>query len=530
MKSNRINKIQKLRRLQEELDRRNEERPLREYEPRSFHHEFIVSDSNIKLFVGSNQSGKTTVVAIEVIAFALGYRPWVKYFYERIDAGEYKWADKLDLSKRIPEKTGRTPPLMIAVIGKNFKNNIMKAFFPKLKDLLPGKYLKGGWAKGVKYSNGRLVETMLFTNGSQIHFFSGEQDDDSFESGTWDVIVFDEPPKESHYTAMVRGAMVKEALFMFSMTPLSEPWIFDGPMADAKKKDSDTMMTHCDLYDEQIDWIKLEMKQKLEETARRRNPGEVAARIHGQFSHLMGRIIGNYEPDVHFVDPLVRPYKKSKAEEEKAGGGSRNVSFGLTVDPHDRRPWAMAWWFVNDAGEITFFHEWPEEPYHEKQSTVMFAKQYADLIKIEEKKLGLTEVTWRFMDPNSGVRIHGTDAKKFQDEMYAAELNFDCEINDSLEQGHDAVIEYLDFIDSTPEAPGKPPKLYFWNKCFNIDYSLLRYVWKEKRTADGLSVIPAEKFKDFVDLVRYTCIKEPFYIAPGGMNIITPDAEEMYIV
>jgi hypothetical protein len=54
----------------------------------------------------------------------------------------------------------------------------------------------------------------------------------------------------------------------------------------------------------------------------------------------------------------------------------------------------------------------------------------------------------------------------------------------------------------------------------NLDHAIKRYVWDDKKglTKDK----PQEKYKDPMDVVRYTLVKEPRWIEPGANSLWQP--------
>lgn len=514
--------------LEETIKLAEENEHLFGYEPRSDHYPFLMQKEKVRAFIGSNQSGKTVSVCMYIACTCLGYHTWIKSFISKI-RGETRWNSpyykskhitkdifpwNLDLDKLASLEALSTPPVRVLIAGLDFQSAVSKVICPKLLEIVPKRYIRN-----IQMRQGKVPEIIHFENGSEVHFFSCEQDTFRFEGGTWDLAVFDEPPPQDKWIATKRGLMVKEGVALFSMTPLAEPWIFDDLVIESKKEGSKIFMTNCDLYNPEIDWMSLEAKKDFEDSIYRMNPHEVEARVHGKFTHMMGRVIANYDEDIHFVDSEFRP---TPNQDPRAGGGTLSVTLGCTVDPHDRRPWAVAWWWVDQDGEIVFFREWPNDPYTELKSSDHSVAQYADEIKrieLEIKRETGALVKYRFLDPNAGPKINGVTRRRLVDELALENLYFDVKINDALDEGHDAIRDYLQYNKDKKIQP----RLYIRQECWNINHSILRYVWQEKKPDQALSVKPQEKHKDFVDVVRYTVIKKPIYLdgdmtGPHGPN------------
>jgi len=504
--SKRKRTIKQIEALRKELDRRKEVEALTGYEPRSFHYKFITGDQRVKLFIGSNQSGKTTSVCQEIVAHALGWRPWVKPFFEKVQANpeKYPWVDEPE-KILLHERTSYNPPVTIIVAGLDFGSAIAQVIAPKLLSIVPKRYIKK-----IDKMQGKIPQKIYFENGSTVTFFSGEQDTFRFEGITAHLAVFDEPPSQDKWVAVKRGLIVNGGTALFSLTPLSEPWIFDTLLEDAKAEGAEVLAVGCNLFDPEVDWMTEKDKEDFKREIERKDPREVNARIYGQFTHLLGRVFPMYTEDIHFIDSSLRPLNKEN-------------TYGVTIDPADRKPWMIVWWMVDKQGEITFIDEWPNTPFTEMKSCEHNIDKYVELIKERERELGI-RVQYRLIDPNFGPKHNVITGTRLVDELALRGLYFNHRITDRIDYGHQIVREYLDY----DEENTLPPKMLVSNKCWNVNNSMLKYTWQEKKRDDGtVSEKPAEKFKDPVDCIRYTCVFQPRHVAGGDIEVKSPDVKTM---
>jgi len=506
---------------------------LTSYRPRSFHWEYIIAmmeGIRMNAFVASNQSGKTFATCVIIRAYAMGYHCWMKSFAQEV---KRNW-DKIEkpcpgwwFKERFDAETaykhimgfedlGIQTPSMFGVAARDFKVGIGKTIWPKLSSMVPGPYKNGPHIKSIDKMQGKIPEVLYWNNGSETHFFSAEQDDYRFESSTWDGFVFDEPPKQAHFVGIVRGTRVKKAAIHFSLTPLSEPWLFDTVLQDAKKPDSEVRLSTCDLFSEEVDWMALEDKEALKKETERKDPHEVQARIHGKFTHLLGRIYPTYNEEVHLV-----------SEEKIAQLRLGNVTYGVCVDPHDRRPSAVAHFFITPDNDVYFYKEYPNDPeilMPDHKSCDLTVKNYADMI-LEEERACRSRLIYRFIDPNKGKTPRKTNDHAGQtliDDFGEHGLYFDAEINDKLHEGHREVRNYLHYDPDKPVDFKNSPKVFVSEKCWNINTAMNRYTWDEKKSKELASEVPHEKWKDFADTVRYTLIKKPVWLAPESDIIWSP--------
>jgi phage terminase large subunit-like protein len=531
---NKEDTIREIDRIQKLIKKAKEEEILAGYRPRSFHWDYIMAMQEgvrVNAFVASNQSGKTYATCALIKAYAEGFHRWVKPFAKEVEKGwdDIKYPDpgwwfkerytKETTYKKIMEyeDTGVATPSMFGVAARDFKVGIGKTIWPKLSSMVPGPYKNGPYVRSMDKMQGKIPEVIHWNNGSETHFFSAEQDDYRFESSTWDGFVFDEPPKQSHYVGIVRGTRVKKGAIHFSLTPLSEPWLFDTLLQDAKKPDSGVRLSTCNLFSEEVDWMANEDKEALRKETERKDPHEVEARIYGKFTHLLGRIYPTYNEDVHLIS-------KEKIDQMRLG----NVTYGVTIDPHDRRPSAVIFWFVTPNNDIYIYKEYPNDPellMPDIKSCDLTIEQYSKMIKEEEATLR-TPFTYRLIDPNKGKTPRKTVEHAGQtliDDFAMYGLYFDGEINDKIHEGHREVRNYLHYDPDKPVDFKNSPKLYISEDCWNAHTSMLRYTWDEKKSKELASEVPHEKWKDFADTIRYTCIKKPVWLDPTSAIIHSPE-------
>lgn len=181
---------------------------------------------------------------------------------------------------------------------------------------------------------------------------------------------------------------------------------------------------------------------------------------------------------------------------------------GLLCDPHDRRPFALAWFFVNPQHHLVFTNEWPNEPFVRIKTCSKGVKDYVELIRGIEKgdnQLGLPleNVVWRIMDPSFGKTKSAVSGRTLQQDFAMEGMWFDCTVDNTIEAGHLAVKERL----------RDPPQLFCTPHCQNIIDAMLHYRHAEFKRQEAFRVNekPSEDYKDFADLVRYAVMFNPTY-------------------
>lgn len=534
------NLVKTLDTLMAELKRRQDEECLIDYKPCSFHWEFLTdwvkAGKKKSLFIGSNQSGKTTVACVLVRAIALGYHSWIKTYakyvkrkweFLKFPKSGYWFKDQFDTAHEAYEYImsfedipGRTPT-RVAVCVKDFKVGVGKVFEPKLKELVPLPHKKGKYIENIERMQGKIAEKIVWANGSETHFFSGEQDTFRFEGGTWDAVFWDEPPKQEHYVAMDRGTLVKDSPMFFTLTPLSEPWLFDTLLQDVKKPGSEVHLSTCDLFSEEVHWMTEKKKNDFKREIKRQDPHQVEARVHGKFTHLLGRIYPTYDENVHLI-----PH----SEVEQFMSQNDTVA-GYCVDPHDRRPFAIAFFVIDSNNDIYYYKNYPTDPMPDIKSCDLTVKKYAEMLKDEEarilKEFGIRTI-YRFGDPNkfnTPRKLQDKAGQTLLDDFAELKIYFDVEINNSIADGHSVVRDLLYYDTEKPIDFTNKPKMYVSDDCWNVNTGFGRYTWNEKKSKELASEIPHEKWKDHMDCVRYVTIKHPIYIDQATSMIYTPSVK-----
>lgn len=452
-------KLEELRRIKEDRERARALENYRPHPKQSLFHENC--DKFYCMFVGGNQSGKTTAGLCDDIADALGYEPW---------SGK---------------KRHRDPPLNIVIGAPDYPNFVGNVIIPKLMQYLPKDAIEH-----IEKIQGKYINKILLKNGSVFSFMTYEQDPIKWEGSTNDIVHFDEPPPREHYIAALRGLIARRGRMKFTFTAIAQGWIKDELIDQADPKDIFT--THVRIFDNPYltdEFRKLYLNQL--------DPDELRARAEGDFMHLGGQIYKSFD--------------KSKQVIPESDFDPTQYPCGLVMDPHDRKPFMLAWFAVMPEGEIVFFKEWPDwDLFHKIKSHENTVQDYIDLIKQTEDELGIADnMVWRFMDPNSGKARNAAIQKgantgdgSFSDLFALQELYFDTDVVDNLAYGHKMVKDYL-----------RENKLFFTSNLVSLPNAMVNYRWDEfKMSAKGIKEVPEEKYKDPADCVRYAVVKEPSFV------------------
>lgn len=361
----------------------------------------------------------------------------------------------------------------------------------------------------------------------KLFYKSTEQDNRTFETEDVGIIIFDEPPPSRIFHACI-SRLRSGGIIIIQATPLTIGAWFVPEILNKMGKDNDKWWQQVPVWTNVIETAGTWdlgiygtqhkgnlRKVRIDAQIRNYKKEEIPARVEGQFLHLSNTVYPTYNKIREHIFVDIPPPRNPKT-----------YNYRFVIDPHDRRPPFMAWLRLSSTGTIDVIREWPtiREEYYDNSwyYEIKDAGQYLleDFIRIQfqiEKELGITaDRIEDIMDPNFGRAINRKSGKRYYQEYaeLAAEyskkykvgrdLNFITDINDSLDEGHAAVREFLKV------TPFGDYRLYIDSKCENIDLSMQNYKYKnltaKKEDEDGIDVKIEQKFKDPADCLRYPLI------------------------
>jgi len=282
-----------------------------------------------------------------------------------------------------------------------------------------------------------------------------------------------------------------QGFLWMTLTPLSEPWLYDELF---NRKDELAWTTTVSIYDNPY----LSPKG-IEELKASLTEDEEEARLYGKFRHLAGRVYKNFDEDIHVI-PEERLPKK------------RNWPVWFVLDPADRRPHHAIWFTVDPFNKIYVFDE----------------LVYKGTIKETSKEIIKREVMMgvnpmqviRILDPNKGETPSAVSGLKLKEEFASHAVYFTTDVNDDLTLGHLAVSERLSYDKSEPISTTNCPRLYFIKgKTKETVRQILSYVWDDHKGASKASKSekeqPKDINKDLPDCLRYGIVFNPMFYVPG---------------
>lgn len=307
----------------------------------------MVRGKNTIAAIASNKIGKSTASVCILISWLFGCEPWNPVPKDDPEAfelfGHYYRSSSL----------GIKPPVNLILTGEDWKLHIGRVLIPEIK-----KWAPLGWYNTKKNEQGSEYY-WEWMNGSTLTIMSYSQDDDLFESFRAQGVIMDEPPPKSKYSAMSRGLLLDCGKTLMNLTPLKEAWILDEIVLSGRRDigivDGLLITANPDLYksdlrllrdmgldkqqrQEFFDLLLYEDKEKgkpvsdkghaaeryLEKTVsvehieklsglkilkliKDIDPSDVPPRVFGQFKSLVGRVLKEFDTNIHVVKPFDVP-------------------------------------------------------------------------------------------------------------------------------------------------------------------------------------------------------------------------------
>ena len=480
--------------------------------------------AGITLLLTGNGFGKTTFAVAEFCAAMLGR-------HEEIFGVKHKYP--------YDHKTGIPLPLDGRICSEN--KALKKKIIPLLHLFLDS-YLE----KGYPQKEGTTIECdWKLKNGSVFDIMTYNQDDKAFESVDKDIIMFDEPFRESIWTASITR-MRKEfgGRIFITMTPLLHAaWMYEKWVA-VRLPENEVKIIYAEVWEnckcltpethDKDDAYPLDKsrhcrchggyihKAAIDKMISEYDESEYDARVKGQFITLRDKVFTPFDGNIHILAEDLTP-------EEVA---EKQLDLYVAADPHMRRPPAWGLYGIDSDGIIYILDEFPniykgiyKTPpdcapvyYHMLKN---YNRDYAETVRelYEYESYWRVKIRKRVMDPR-----HGNSTLPNTNELIinaykraATEQGFDMRFipapvgSDSSEgeiaSGVTAINDKLRYDPNVEIGAGNMPGLYVNPSCANHIQMLnyCKYVTRTGKAAEGNlpSEIIEKKFKDFCDLLRY---------------------------
>lgn len=424
-----------------------EETKLERFKPNRAQEPFIQSKAKIQLFCASNKIGKTTGGVIKTWKFV---------------------------------KKGGVVFRIIGSLG--FERGIRDTIYPEILKWFPKNRIKQ-----TKTNSQGVVVRMIIRgdNGkdSIISFLSGEQDDMSFEGDLIDGAWIDEPCRKAIYIATLRGLMISNGPLFFTLTPISEPWIYNDLWLKASEdKDIETFPGALeDALEEHGGHLS---QASMDSFVSKLTEEEKEARIYGRFKHLMGRVFKAFDENIHVIPKFFIP---------------PHWPVWCAIDPHTRKANAAVWLAIGpDAKYVCNEVYWKAGIDEFGKLVKEISAQYNTVCTLidtsSETPDWARRETARTMLEKVGVRTR-----------LARKRN-------QKETGRLMIQQHLE--GKTDDTEGKPT-LYVFDTCKRMRFEFLNYIYDDFNDPDsqGVKEEPKKINDDLIDGLHYILVERPRHTA-----------------
>ena len=381
--------------------------------------------------------------------------------------------------------------------------------------------LKGEWEHSWT-ARTRLLEVCYRDPGSdvvrgvsRIQFMSYDQDPKDFASGDFQIILHDEPPKESIWIENLVRAKRVNGTMMMAMTWPDDPttpvdWIIDRVYEPAQPgKD----------HDPTYEWITMFATENgnldqtaIAELARTLSVTERQTRIYGQHLRLSNRVHRLFTDTDHTW--CVGCQDLTILDATGACGvchGDDVMTFNHVtpivanplypviqlLDPHPRKPHMAVWIQIDALDDLGVIHDC---------EVLGGPNDVAEEIREIEAAYGWTTVR-RLIDPNMGRSPSGTDrSTTWQDAFEAVGLLYDLADDSSV--GRALIDEAL-----RPDPSTRRPRLTFDPRCARTIYQMKRYAWDDykKSLEKDQKQKTKQRHDDYPTLLKYMINSNPTF-------------------
>jgi hypothetical protein len=251
-------------------------------------------------FCGANRIGKTTIGVILGLSVMFGEWPWSGV--------------KIPFIHKDPRK--------VRYVGQGWESHVKTVVEPELKKMWP----KVRQVETKKNNQGVEALWKDKATGSTLEIMSNNQESDTFEGWSGDLIIWDEPPSRNNRIAAARGLVDRQGRELFVATLLKEAWIhrevIKARLIDGSP-DLSVFNINADISVNVGYGLTQEGVDQFVKTLRKE---EIEARIKGKPSYLGNLVLPSFNRDVHAVNRFKIPL---------------NWVVDVSIDFHPSKPWAV---------------------------------------------------------------------------------------------------------------------------------------------------------------------------------------------
>lgn len=410
--------------------------------------DLILNGKKVVLIQGSNQIGKTLIGCVLIDTFANCKQ-------------SFEWRDKA------LENVFGNRAVKIRIICSDWEHHANEVVVPKMKEVITaGTY-------ETRKNNVGVEAFWQFKTGSTIELMTHSQETKLHEGWTGDIVWADEPLPNDKFVANRRGLIAHGGLFFMTMTAISEPWIMDEIVLSNKKHTGCVtnipMRANKTLTEEDIETFENDIPAS-----------QRTARVQGGWLQLVGRILKDYNKDIHICDAFKVP-----------------TDWPVTpfIDIHLNKPQAVSFYAVNKQG----IHYVIDEVWEH-----LSPDEIADEI-IRAKTKNTWDIDTAFIDPLSKgdsayVKNRGLNIEDSFTIIGNKLANHGIQLIAASKDKKSGILNLQNWL----LGPNKMPVLYFFDSLPSYD-GAYGHLWEIVRWIYDKDGIPTKENDHFMEnLYRYT--------------------------
>ncbi len=454
----------------EREQRRRKAQPLARYNKSKVHKKqmaFHKCLKNNRWVFGGNRSGKTECGAVETVWLARGIHPYR--------------ANKDDIS------------CWVVSLSQQVQRDVAQ------QKILH--YLDKNWIKEVRMLEGRqdnpsggvidyIIIDNIFGGQSKIAFKSCEAGREKFQGASLDFVWFDEEPPFDIYQECRMRVLDRCGHLFGTMTPLKgQTWVYDEIYLNCHNSDQ--------VWYEFMEWADnpyldgatvTNMSQSMSED-------ELDSRRYGHFRANSGLIYGEFDAQVHVIQPFDVPYEWQDC---------------LSIDPGLNNPLSCHWYAVDGDGNVYVV----AEHYMANKSLSYHANAIIEKcrqLNWHTDKYGRISA---YIDSAANQRtLSGVNS--VAELLFKAGINVNTKVNKDVWAGISIVKQYLHVVE------GKP-KLYIFCNCVNMIREFKTYYW-------GNNDAPVKRDDHAMDELRYyLATRRQSATSSMSKSAVQKDKERLY--
>lgn len=366
----------------------------------------------------------------------------------------------------------------------------------KIEEWCPRKFLSS--KRPFIYNQMGHLIGVNFSNGSILRIGSYDQEEKKSEGSNWHYVAFDEPPPRNLYVANFRGIVDFGGIMWFSLTPLSEAWLYDDLWLPGQSGEKNYIECFSGVSSDNHYLNQENLKLYYDELT----PEEREVRFFGKFSRLKGLVIDTYDPQLSDVDPFLLD-------------SSYTIYEG--IDPHPKKPHAALWKAISNKDNKRF---------------VVGELKCADGIAEFGRQIAIQR---RRLTSHGALLYKSVSDTSLNQDDPAFRMNLRDELCRALRESGESVMpqnaQKKDWLDAgitklrdlyrpvtSLTSEFALPTEYVFKDCTAYKYELSHYQWPKKEILENTK--PVSKDNDLIDCNRYIESLAPEYQTPGTRSLV----------